>query len=114
MKGINAFFQSDRIEYDPLNVNFILDERFANYLYIHDWMVQNATHERPPVLQQDATLHILTANKTPNLIVFFHGMFPQMLSSVDFESAVTDANVILVSATFRYQSFTIERSKINT
>lgn len=108
-KNVNTFIQADRIEYDPMNINFIVDERFANYLFIHNWMRTNAEKETPHKNQADGTLHILTGNKTPNLMVTFYGMFPQMLSSLDFESAVTDSNVIMCSATFRYQTFDIQR-----
>lgn len=108
-KGHNTFFQADRIEYDPLNITFLVDENFENYLYLFAWIKRDVETERPSQFQQDATLHILTNNKTQNLVVKYYGMFPQMLGSIDLENAVNDSPVLTCSCTFRYQYFRIER-----
>lgn len=109
-RGHNINMQADRIEYEPLSFQFLVDEEFENYLFIHNWMKTDVSKEKPPVHLQDATLHVLTGNKTKNLLIRFYGMFPQMLGSIDFESAVTDTNTILCNVTFRYQYFTLERA----
>lgn len=111
-KGNNIYMQADQIEYDPLQITFLIDERFDNYLFLYDWMKRDKEKERPPIWLKDATLHILTANKTPNLKIRYHGMFCQMLGEVDFESSVSDPNALMCSATFRYQYFDIERTPV--
>ena len=109
-KGNNTFFQADRIEYDPLNVTFIIDEGFDNYLYLYHKLLSYRDTERPPQLQEDATLHILTSNKTPNLLVTFYGLFLQSLGEVTFESSTSDSAALMCSAMFRYQQFTIAKA----
>lgn len=109
-KGSVAYMQANRIDYDPLTVQFLIDESFENYFYLYNWIRRDTTKEQPPTFQQDGTLHILTGNKTPNVKVFFHGLYPQMLSSIDFESSVTDSSPLLCNCTFRYQYFSIEKS----
>lgn len=109
-RGALAYMQADRIDYDPLSIQFLVDEEFENYLYLYNWMKRDTTKETPPSNQRDATLHILTGNKTSNLRVFFYGLFPQMLGSIDFESAVTDTSPLICNCTFRYNYFTIERA----
>lgn len=107
-KSNNTYWQADRIDYDPLSITFAVDEDFKNYLFLYEWIRTCTSRDIPLSRQKDATLHVLTANKTRNMKVFFKGCFPQMLSSVEFESAVTDPNVITCSATIRYQYFDIE------
>jgi hypothetical protein len=109
-KKANIYMQADRIEFDPLSINFLVDETFENYMFLHNWMMRDITKETPPTWHRDATLHILTANKTPNLMIHFHGLFIQMIGSLDFESAVGDTSPLNCQATFRYQDFIIEKA----
>lgn len=110
-KGAQTFFQADRIDYDPLNITFLIDENFENYLFLFGWMKTYVETESPKAHMRDATLHILTGNKTSNLIVNYYGMFPQTIGSVDFDSSTNDTSAIMCTATFRYQYYTIERMK---
>lgn len=106
-KGTPGYWQADRIDYDPLPITFLVDEEFKNYLYIYQWMLSCTTKDTPLSRQKDATLHILTGNKTKNLEVQFLGCFPTSLGNISFESAVTDPNAITCALTLRYQMFTI-------
>lgn len=110
-RGNQGFFQADRIDYDPLNVSFLIDEEFENYLFLFSWMKRYVEKESPKMYMRDATLHILTGNKTSNLIVNYYGMFPQTIGAIDFDSSTTDTSPIMCNATFRYQYYTIERIK---
>lgn len=108
-RGSQTFFQADRLDFDPLNVTFLIDENFENYLFLFNWMKRTVEQERPPNFMRDATLHIFTGNKTANLIVNYYGMFPQTLGSVDFDSSTTDTSPIMCTTTLRYQYYTISR-----
>lgn len=101
--------QSDRIDYDPLNVTFTVDEDLENYLFLFNWMKDSAYKERPIDFTKDITLHLLTNNKTQNIKVIFYDAFPVSLGELSFDSTVTDPTPIICTCMFRYLSFSIER-----
>ena len=36
--GVNAFFPGDKVSFDTLDVNFLVDEDLENFKEIYDWM----------------------------------------------------------------------------
>lgn len=115
MNGVETAFQnnqiqlpSDRVDYDPLNVTFLVDEDLANYISLNRWMYNFKTTERPIDHMKDIKLHLLTNNLNPLLTVTYYGAFPVMLGEIPLETGVADATPIILSATFKYQYFEFE------
>lgn len=103
-----TYMQDTNITFDPLNIQFLVDEDYKNYIYIKDWMMKSAEKEKPPMMFQDATLHVLSNKKTNNIRFKFYGLFPLNVSAGSYESSVSDTNALVGSATFSYQYFEIE------
>lgn len=117
MGGVDAPYQnyqtnvpSNRIEFDPLNLQFLVDEEFRNYEEIYAWMVRVTQTE--PIMRdglKNLSLHILNSNKQPIIEVKFHQAYPTMVTEISFESGVTEPAPMVCTATFRYQFFEIIR-----
>ena len=57
--------------------------------------------------QTEAQLLILSSSYNPIYCVDFKGVFPISMSSIDFDSTVTETEPVIVTATFQYRSFDI-------
>jgi len=108
----------DKIDFDFLDVQFVVYEDISNWLKLFDWMVALAftrSHDQYTGfkrleelgLQQeysDIQLHILTnAKNYTGVQVDFYNAFPVSVSSIDFDSQITDETPIIASARFQYQ-----------
>lgn len=101
---------SNRIEFDPLNVNFLVSEDFMNYEELYKWMLQiTMTEPVVPEMMKNIVLHITNSSRNHKMMVRFHKAYPTMVGSIPFDSSSNDATPILCSATFRYQYFEIIR-----
>ena len=118
MNGVDAPYQnwgtnvpSNRIEFDPINFNFIIDEDFKNYESLFEWMVKTTmTEPVVPEMMRNITLHITNSSKVHKMSMRFHKAYPTMLAAIPLETGVTDAIPLICSATFRYQYFEIIRN----
>jgi len=118
MGGVDAPYQnhqtsvpSNRIEFDPLNINFRVDEDYANYESLFHWMVETTmTEPVVPNQMRNITLHITNSSKNHKMAVRFHKAYPTMLAALPLDSTVNDAIPIVCSAMFRYQYFEIVRN----
>lgn len=102
---------ADRCDYDPLNVDFIVAEDFANRLQLMTWMWD--FYKGTDVLWSQATknlqLVILNSNMVPYLRVEFFNAFPTSIGGVRYDSGASDTEVVHCTATFAYQNYTIYR-----
>lgn len=122
MSGVDAPYQkfgtnvpSNRIEFDPLNLTFLVDEDYANYESLYAWMV-NVTRTEPIAaaesnMMRNITLHVTNSNKNTQIAIKYHRAYPTMLSPIPLESSTTDAVPIVANAIFRYQFFEFIRKK---
>lgn len=118
MGGVDTPYQnwqtnvpSNRIEFDPLNINFLVDEDLANYESLFAWMVEiTMTEPVVPEKMKNITLHITNSSKNHKIAIRFHKAYPTLVGALQLESAVNDAMPIVCSATFRYQYFEIIRN----
>lgn len=112
-KNHQGVVPSNRIDYDPLNVNLLVDEDYENWDYLRLWMhkaagyAYNTSTREPPISEEmkDIDLHILNSNKQSIKIVRFFGAFPVMLGELSLETSVTDPQPIISSVVFRYQYY---------
>lgn len=109
IRNHQAYVPANKIEYDPLTVNFIVDEDFRNQQELHLWMLR-CQHGDSSLLAdecRDISLHLLTSNKTSGRIVKFFKAFPTMISGIMLESGVVDPMPLMCSATFYYQYYEV-------
>ena len=111
----------DKIQYDPLDFTFIVDENLRTWLEVHNWIVgltfpKNFGQYRKLKEEykdyggtvSDAVVTILSNKNTPNIRVTFRDCFPINVSSIQFDYTM-DANMILTATTtFKYNYFDID------
>lgn len=114
-------YSGEHMMFDEILLSFKVDEEMKNYMEIHSWMRALAFPEHYGQyksiadysktsglgITSDISLLILSASKNPIFDVTFVDAFPIALSSLIFDSTATDVQYIDASATFRYQSYTI-------
>jgi hypothetical protein len=99
---------SDRIDYDPLNVDFIVSEDFENHAQLRRWMWEFHRGSDPMwTTTKNIQLFVTTSNRVPNLRVEFANAFPTSVSSIRFDTAVADDDPIKCTATFAYQDYDV-------
>tara|TARA_Y100000385_G_scaffold181700_1_gene187677 strand:+ start:1136 stop:1714 length:579 start_codon:yes stop_codon:yes gene_type:complete len=130
----SVHFMGDSMEFEDLEVTFLINEALENYREIHDWMVgigfpkdnqqyidaigseQNMNPiaskvdtakatGKPSVLMSDATLTILTNKNNPNLRVNFKNCFPTSLSGLSYNTQGTDTEQLTATVTFKYDIY---------
>lgn len=119
---VNIAIPGDRMEFQPLTIQFLIDSEMKNYTSIFDWMnglgfpqsndqFTSYTGSSQDQLQStkfysDATLQIL-GNTNNNLkSVKFVDVFPTSLESLVFTSTSQDVQYLVGSATFKYTYYT--------
>ena len=109
----------DTLSYDPLTVQFLIDEEMLNYNIIYNWIVAlgfpesysqyttllgNDTVQYDELAKNysDATLQILDSNNNPIRSVTFYDVFPTTLETLTFASTNDGVNYMIGSATFKF------------
>jgi hypothetical protein len=100
-----AFVPGNKVTFSPLNTQIILDEDFANYIYLHDWLSSFTDDAIWRELTKDLKLHILSANKHTLLIFTFVHAWPFSIGDISFTSSIGTAQNIVFETSFRYQYF---------
>ena len=112
----------DKLTYGDFSLRFLVDENLNNYMAIHNWLTglgypettqdfkdlitENAIQD-PKKQFSDGSLHILNSNYRDVAIVKFKDLFPISLTSLDFDSTVTDIQYFTAEATFKYTVYNI-------
>lgn len=116
---------SDRLNFNPLSLTFMVDERMENYLEVFNWMKylgfpesydqykegNNRGFDASSELQKnysEAKLLILGANKTRVRTVNFYDCFPVSLSGFETDSTATDIQYVRATLELQYTYFDIE------
>jgi hypothetical protein len=112
----------DTLTYEPLSIEFLVDEDMANYLAINDWIIamgfpenyqqyiswQNKDNINISELAKnysDATLQILDSSNNPIQTVTFVDVIPTSLGNMTFLSTSSDVNYVTCNVTFDYSYF---------
>jgi len=114
----------DRLVFEDLTLQFIVDEKMENYLTVHNWMrglgFPNSIQDfkdlvtDPDGVQDmdrqysDGTLVVLNNQFNSIARVKFNGLFPYSLSGLQFDATNTDYQTITATATFKYTIYNIE------
>ena len=89
------------IEYEELNVAFLVDEYLKNWLEVYNWMLGKPSYT-------NGVLTILSSSMNPTLEAHFKDLFPTSLSALDFDSMTTDPAFQQASIGFKYTSYSIK------
>ena len=102
--------------YEPLSLNFIVDENIENWSSIYTWMkeignVYNDTENTPyQEWASSASLTILNSSylQLNNKTFRFYYIVPVSLSSISFRSDISDTNPTTAKVSFQYSYYDIE------
>ncbi len=119
-KKISAIpFIGDKLTYNEMLANIILDEYMKSYREMHTWMrrildqdnitaldrFQNNT-QRPPA-QSDITLSVLSSSNNPIVRIRYKDCIPVALTDIAFNSTTGGTDYITFGASFRFTYFDI-------
>lgn len=114
----------DKLQFDPLVMNFIVQENLENYIEIYNWMLGIGYPEsyeqhkswatkdgktRRQNVYSDAYLTILSNKYNPLVRVKFLDCFPTNLSPLSYDASLTNVTPITTDATFSFSHFLIEK-----
>lgn len=113
----------NKVTFGDLNIRFLVDENLENYMIIHNWLTalggsgslaeyktlitdENGTinYDRA---YSDGTLQVLNSNYKSTANVKFQNLFPISLTSLDFDSTLTDINYFTAEVAFKYTIYDI-------
>ena len=113
----------DRLDYENLSVRFLVDEDLKNYMAVHNWLTGLGFPEttqdfktettapdtsRDLNLQySDGSLTIQNSNFRTCAIVRYKDMFPTSLTSLEFDTGVSDIQYFTAEANFKYLVYNI-------
>ena len=119
----NIDVPGEKLEYQDLMVRFLVDEDLKNYMAIHNWMTgigypESLEDFKTEVTKDDGSrdlnqqfsdgsLSILNSNYRTNAIVKFKDLFPVALTSLEFDTSVTDIQYFTAQANFKYLVYNI-------
>jgi hypothetical protein len=122
---LDVFAPGNKITYNPLSINFIVDEKLDGWQQIHSWFrsiaspesyeerkrltaVQNQFSKSKLTSYSDATLTVLSALNNPILRFKFINVFPITLSDIIFDTRQSAEDVITSDVVFLFDYFNIE------
>jgi len=119
----NLDVPGEKVAYGDLTLNFLVDENMENYMAIHNWITQlgypESTENFKDLVTEvdgtremmnqfsDASLFILNSNYRTQSILKFKDVFPYSLTSLDFDSTVSDVQYFTAQASFKYTIYNI-------
>lgn len=117
----------DKIQYEEMNITFLVDEELQSWLQIHDWikgltfpkefeeyqnldkMSRYANNKKFPQYA-DAELITLSAGSNPKVKFHFVDVFPVSLSGFDMDIRLSSENIITASASFKYKRYDVVKA----
>ena len=114
----------DKLVYQTLNVEFLIDEELQSWIDIHDWMrgiafpetfeerqnlkFQTRFAEKSQYPQfSDAELTTLAANNTAKVKFHFIDLFPIELSEIPLDIRIGSEKTITATASFKFKRYDI-------
>lgn len=104
----NIFEAPDKVTYGGFEATFLVDESLVNYTEIHDWMLGMVTQKDDGVRKmRDMTLQILSSHNNVIKEIQFVDAYPTSLSSLPFDTTITDIQYLVANVSFNYSYFKI-------
>jgi len=112
----NVPIEGTHLDFEDLNLSFIVDEDMQNYLELYNWLSSIGFPETFDQYNKDSTeksdinVIIHTNKSNPNYNIVFKDVFPVILGAMQFDTNATSIDPIVVDATFKYTgAFTITK-----
>lgn len=106
------FFPGTANEFEPLVVDFLVDEDLKNYREMYRWITQQrytdkefVSTEKEQFLVSDGSLLTMTNSSNPNVTFYFKDMFPISLGGLHFDTRIEQPSPLTCTVTFRYSYF---------
>lgn len=107
-------FPGDKLTFNELSANIILDEDMQGYEEMYNWIRRlldtpqrsslNRTSTQAPTYA-DITLHILSSHNNTTKQIQYRDCVPTSLGDIQFESTSTGDTFITFNASFRFSYF---------
>ena len=110
--------------YEPLTLQFLVDEDMTNYMIMHNWIralgTPDDTVERRDFrsrmvalfgnddLYADGTLTVLNSNFKMNFNVQFEDLIPTGLNALEFNATIDGTEYAMAQVTFNYLRYEIQ------
>ena len=117
--------EGEKLTFDQLTISFLVDEDLQNYQEIYSWLLsmgfpdnftQFTSLKTPPAsgaydsIKSDMDIMVHTNKSNPNYKISFKDVFPISLGPINFSSAASTLDPIIVDASFLFTStFTISK-----
>lgn len=102
----------DKLYYDDLMCEFLVNEDLSNYLEMHDWMKNTAHPEEKlnpiPLTYTDAIMTIYTSHNNPFIKIKFLDLIPVQVGSLQLSENTSETEEVSCMIVFKYQRFDIE------
>lgn len=112
----------DKIDFEPLQFEFIVDEAMNNYEEVYNWLmsigyVEDFDHYKTyaqkskyqPLGEQDIQVIVLDSKENPIRTFTFFNAVPTALQGMEFDAGVNDIQYIRSRVTFAYDYFTMDK-----
>jgi len=123
---IDLHVPGNKLEYEDLQIKFLIDEDYKSWFDVHDWIrgmafptgfdeyvdLKNKFRAQPsvkPVQYSDASLMIYTNKNNPNLLIKFFEVFPTSITSISYDVEQNADTIISADAAFKFAYFEVER-----
>lgn len=116
-------FVGDKLTFNELQANIILDEDMKSYDEMYSWMRRNLdiehvsptkrTAAQPPTMA-DITLSILSSHNNTTKTVRYIDCIPVSLTDIQFESTTGGETFVIFGASFRFSYFELSGASFTT
>ena len=113
----NSNLPGDKIEYDLLTLEILVDKDMSSWLATYNWMMglgsprgfdgYKTISESDDGLMSDGTLIILGNNKNPSVQFSFRNLFPVSISGVNLDTRSSDIEYPTYTVDFSHSGFTV-------
>lgn len=113
------FEPGDHMQHDPLVLSFLLDEEWANWLAIRDWMAditQTENFEQYDELKKsdhgltsEASILVYNSSNNPVKEMVFTNVFPTSLAGFELDATITVPTPLSIQAVFSYDLLKIKQ-----
>ena len=110
-----------KISFEDLTLNFVVDEKMANWLEIYHWMTSLVPVDRldehsesantgvvyPKDRFSDLSVVVTTNQSNAQIVIDFKNAFPISLGEIEFTSVGSDIDPVSSNVTFSYDTYTV-------
>ena len=103
-----ASVPSNRIDYESVQIPFVVAEDFLNHSAIRLWMHRISKGPGPLINElKDVTLHLLNSNKNTIKRVVYYSAYPTALTGIPLRSNVPNTGPLFCTLSLKYQYYDV-------